>query len=308
MPRSKAPSALASYAAALAAGAWSELGVSGWASTHGDWAVDPEPLILFTAFLGDADPRLRDEATDWCTRYPNFVSKVRLRNLLSAQPNSVREAFGEFAATVNQHAGTTWPGATTARRFGPTGRSVLPPLDQPSLVWLRLRAIFGIGARTEILRFLLSVDEPGATAARLADAANYTKRNVADEAEALVRAGVLRMRTRGNRFEYSLARREALEAFIGAMPSIRPDWQALFDVARELIELDQADRDLNQRTRAVRARLALRRVASALDHLGIEPPSAGLRGDDLWSAVTRLSHDCLGAWSSGATIPAVWRA
>lgn len=42
------PSAAASFAdraLALAWGAWAELGVSGWASTHGNWAVDPEPLI-----------------------------------------------------------------------------------------------------------------------------------------------------------------------------------------------------------------------------------------------------------------------
>jgi len=31
------------------------------------WAIDPEPLIVFTA-IADLDPRLRDEALDWCIR------------------------------------------------------------------------------------------------------------------------------------------------------------------------------------------------------------------------------------------------
>lgn len=51
-------------AVALAWGAWVELGVPGAHRTHRDWAIDPEPLILFTAFRGDSDGRLRDEAID----------------------------------------------------------------------------------------------------------------------------------------------------------------------------------------------------------------------------------------------------
>ena len=90
---------------ALAWGAWTQLGVSGWTSTHGDWAVDPEPLILFTAWLGDADPRLRDEATDWCVQNWRHISKARLKNLLREQPDDVAAAFGEFGATVAAHAG-----------------------------------------------------------------------------------------------------------------------------------------------------------------------------------------------------------
>lgn len=33
-----------------------------------------EDLICFTAFLGDEDARLRDEATDWCVRNWRYVS------------------------------------------------------------------------------------------------------------------------------------------------------------------------------------------------------------------------------------------
>ena len=54
-------------------GAWSELGVSGWSRTHVTWAIDPEPLIVFTA-IADLDPRLRDEALDWCIRNSRHVS------------------------------------------------------------------------------------------------------------------------------------------------------------------------------------------------------------------------------------------
>jgi hypothetical protein len=47
----------------LAWSLWTGLGVPGQIDNHGDCAVDPEPLILFTAGLRDADPRCAWTAT-----------------------------------------------------------------------------------------------------------------------------------------------------------------------------------------------------------------------------------------------------
>lgn len=302
MPSSRRRRPVATFAEqslALASGAWTELGVSGWATSHEDWAIDPEPVILFTAWLGDADPRLRDEATDWCVRNWRCVSRARLKNLLREQPGDVQEAFGEFAATVGAHAGIGWPGATEPRRFTITGRSTLPPLDRPSLVWVRLRAMFGVGARAEILRCFLSRGGGLMSVARLAGATGYTKRNVADECDTLERAGVLSVRSRGNRFYYSLARRAGLEAFVGELPPIRPDWTAMLNIARELVALERRTEDPVLKTLPVHVRKTLRLIEDDLNELGIEPPSDSLRGADLWPAVRQLGIDHLGAWSLG---------
>lgn len=292
-------STFADQAMALAWGAWTELGVSGWTATHRDWAVDPEPLILFTAGLGDADPRLRDEVTDWCVQYWRFVSKTRLKNLLRHQPDAVRVAFGEFGATVGTHAGVTWPGATEPRPYRVTGRSSLPPLERPSLVWLRMRAMFGLGARTEILRYLLSRAGDGVSVARLADVTGYTKRNIAEECDALVRAGVVAVRSIANRFSFSLARQEALEGFVGDMPRMRPNWTAVLNIARELTALEREIGDATPRTRPVKVRQTLRRIERDLDELEIQRPSDDLRGETLWPTVERFGADHLGAWSIG---------
>ncbi len=93
------------------------------------------------------------------------------------QPPAVREAFGVLAATVGEHAGVVWPFATEQRRFTVTGRSAAPQLDKTSMVWLRLRAMFGLGARAEILRFFLSRDDGRSSVATISAATNYTKRN-----------------------------------------------------------------------------------------------------------------------------------
>jgi len=93
---------------------WSEMGVPGWARRHQAWAIDPEPLIVFTALLGASDPRLRDESIRWCLRNAHYVSALRLRNLLQTASPAVLRSWGPYAATVNAHTRAEWPHATTA--------------------------------------------------------------------------------------------------------------------------------------------------------------------------------------------------
>ena len=296
MPR--APKSWMDQCAALAWGAWVELGVSGWASTHGDWAIDPEPLIVFTAWLGDHDARLRDEATDWCVRYAGRVSKVRLKNLVKAEVPEVGEAFGEFAATVSEHSGVFWPLATEPRRYRVTGRSTLPPLDRPPLVWLRLRAILGLGARTEIQRYFLV--HPGTTAsvARLAAWTGYKKRNVAEECELLQQAGELRSRTIGNRLLYSVSEGALLGGFAG-LPPVLPNWTAVGNVARELAGLERASQQSSAAALPVKVRAALSRIEDDLVDVGAEPPGAAVRGAALWPAARELNRRTLERWAVG---------
>ena len=298
--RRRRPAAtFADQSLALAWGAWTEVGVSGWTSTHADWAIDPEPLILFTAWLGDADPRLRDEAVDWCVQNWRHISKARLKNLLREQPEGVAEAFGEFAATVGTHGGVSWPGATRPRPYVPTGRSTLPHLDRPSLVWLRLRAMFGVGARAEILRCFLAQGARAISVAALAAATGYTKRNVAEECDTLQRAGVLSVRPHGNRFYYCLARRAELKAFVGEMPVVLADWAAILNITCELVALERRSTDAGLTTLPVHARKTLRLIWDDLDKLDINAPPANTQAVDLWPALRRLGHVHLGTWSIG---------
>ena len=301
MPISRSHKPAATFrkqALAMSWGAWTQLGVSGLTTTHRDWAVDPEPLVLFTAWLGDSDPRLRDEATDWCVRNWQYLSRTRLKNLLRDQPDEVRVAFGEFAATVGKHAGVAWPNATEARNFNVTGRSVLAPLERPSMAWVRLRAIFGVSARAEILRILLSQDGV-ASVARLATATGYTKRNIADECETLQLAKVLSVRSMGNRFYYSLANRPALEAFVGQLPNYRPDWTSILRITRELVALEESAMELSVQTLPVRVTKMLWLIEDDLAELGIKRSFDNSKGSDLWPAVHKLGLETLGVWSIG---------
>lgn len=60
---------------------WAALGVAGSVQAA-EVPVDLEALLLLTAELAAEDPRLRDEALDWCSRFHGFASKPRLKQLL----------------------------------------------------------------------------------------------------------------------------------------------------------------------------------------------------------------------------------
>lgn len=298
MPTSKRTSSLADSELALMWGAWVELGVSGWQQTHAKWAIDPEPLIIATAALEDTDPRLRDEALDWCIHNWRYVSRVRLRNLIREQPESVRESWGPFAATVSKHAGVAWPMTTRPFTYKTTGKSLLGSMEQPSRAWLRLRGMFGLGARTEILRFFLSGQRRG-TAAMIAQRAGYAKRVVADECESLEKAGVLRVHQITNRYYYALDRADALREFVGEVASVTPDWTALLRVTGSLVELERQAQELPHRALMVEAHRVSEALSPYLDELDIEDQPRLANPDNYWPAIRDFGENYLRAWARG---------
>ena len=253
-------------------GVWSELGVSGWGRTHNDWAIDPEPLIAFSPSVIASEPRLRDEVIDWCSDNWRHISAVRLRHLLNDNPEEDTDAWGQFAATVNRLSGSAkWPRATSERDFTRTGRSTLRPLSEGSMIYLRMRSIFGLTARTEILRYLLFTGERS-TAAMLATQVNYAKRNVAEACESLSRAGLLHSKQIGNRLYFSLADSKTLLDFLGPYADIRPDWASLFRVVNGLFRWTGSETS-NERVLMVQTHAAFSEIRDDLESLRLELPS-----------------------------------
>lgn len=192
----------------------------------------------------------------------------------------------ECAIALHLHAGLSWPGATEAwNHFQITGRSTLRPLEEPALICLRTRAMFGVGARAEILRHMLVQRNGGISVARLAELVGYAKRNVAEECETLELAGLLTHRTEGNRFLYAPARRADLGAFIGDVPEVFPDWRALTSVVLALPALEIAEAELPHDVFIVEVHRSLDERRDDLDELGFDGPSRHPKGAALWPEV-----------------------
>src|SRR6267143_2833500 len=122
----------------LAWSLWAELGVDGIRRRH-DWqAIDLEPLIIFTSYVGNMDSRLRANSIDWCIANARFASAFRLKNLAESAGPTMREAFGRYAATVKAHARVPWPAKGDPLALWTSEHINEPDLRRPSLIQLRL--------------------------------------------------------------------------------------------------------------------------------------------------------------------------
>ena len=259
---------------------WTALGVSGVKEPESQSVIDLEALILFVGSLGDTDPRLRDEATDWCAQFgARFVSASRLRNLLAAEPKDGRAQVLEFLATVNAHSNTRWPvpASIKPRHVELSGKSRLPdPRKRPELLRLQLRALFGTTARAEILLSFVASrpsPEPFLSASDLVTT-GYSKRNVALVLADLAIAGLLTERKAGNQLRYRLERRAELTKLAPAAQSAGLDrWDARF---RAITAARRFIIHVEKRSPALAGLDALRFVdelSSTWSALGLSPPN-----------------------------------
>ena len=218
---------------------WHELGVASTVERrHADDCIDPEPLIAFTAIHGDLDPRLRHESIDWVLRYGIYVSKARLKNVLAAQGLLDDARFGEYAATVNANGGAGWPAAPgKPLPFRSRARSLLDDLRRPALLSLRIRAIFGVGARAELIRVFLAHPEMAMTAADLSAATSYGKRNILNELEPLRLAGVVNSFRAVNADRFLLAQRDEVAALAQPLPKRFTPWTPTFAALGLILEV-----------------------------------------------------------------------
>lgn len=224
----------------LAWSLWAELGVDGVVRRH-DWqAIDLEPLIIFTAYLGDADNRLRASTIDWCITNARFVSAFRLRNLGDQANAKTRTAFGRYAATVRAHSKAPWPGEGDPLTLFHPEHIGSPDLRRPSLIQLRLRALVGVSARAEILKLMLADPGRPKAASALAEDAAYGKGSVAQALDMLTLAGIVQVQPAANRLLYRLARPGELAQALLWLPSVFPDWWPIFRVVEALGEYAHA--------------------------------------------------------------------
>lgn len=264
---------------------WTGLGVPGRLDFHGEVAVDPEPLVVLTAALGDADPRLRDEATDWCIRYGAALSGSRLKNLVAKRDERVRERFGGFAATIAAHSSIRWPGATGAQRFKPRPRPRNGAFDRPSQVALRLRALVGVGARADVLLSFLAQPGIAFSAADLAVETNYSKRNIAQVLESMRLGGFVVAFSVRNQIRYRLpgALVDQLIGQLSPMPRAFPRWTPIFRILASGIELLKEIEKSRGSTRAIEARAFAAAHREDIRTSRLPPPRPVAPGSDFSS-------------------------
>lgn len=299
---------------AFAWGQWAQIGVFADTDRRDDWVVDPEALILFTLEIGRHDPRLFDEVLDWLRENERAISVQRLKNLsrdaddralvgaalgwlsgfrknprfAQVPPPTVPDLLEPLFPLLSRRVPNPDP-AFLASGFAkpasaPSLKSARPRLDAPINFAFRMRELFGVSSRAEIVRYLLTVQAPNVPAQLVAEAAAYAKRNVFQTLSALSAAGVVRTISVANERRYSMDTevwRSVLT--LDEMPRYR-DWPQLLWAVRRLSrwlgrsELDESSDYL----RASAARDLMQALEDDLRFAGV-PVAGGHRpGAEYW--------------------------
>jgi DNA-binding transcriptional ArsR family regulator len=218
---------------------WSQLGVAGNVEFPDRWMIDPEALLAFTLDIGRYDPRLFDQVVDWTIRNGRLLSIQRLKNITDfAGGGEVVRTLSAFAAVVDSRDPKSRWGRLACERkpadaksepffldlddhplpvigeldghFLQTGylrapvqpRGMMPaPIDPPTNLLLRLRSVFGLGPRAEVLAYLLT--RRGGQAGEIARATRYSHTQVLEALAGFAQAGVVTVRPRGRQRIYA---------------------------------------------------------------------------------------------------------
>jgi hypothetical protein len=277
----------------VAWGQWATLGVSA-AQTNAqksNCAIDPEALIVFTGNLGDADPRLRDESTDWCTKYgTRFISGTRLKNLVRKEP--MNSHLDEFLSTVNNSSDTRWVGSgpkVPPRSYEPSAKSILPaPRQIPALLRFHLRAIWGANTRSEVLFGLLTRREQNQFTASDFEYTSFSKRIVASVLDDFALAELVHARPRGNRTEFRLASSVGLHKLApAAQIALFVRWDLRLSMLTRLVHFAKEHEHKSDNLKQVAAAKFLDENAKALTALQLLPTPLP-RQTDFWQVALSL--------------------
>ncbi len=262
-----------SYLIDLVWSLWTELGVAGVKRQHQHCLIGLEELILLTAVIADLDPRVRDEALDWCSRYHYFVSISRLKTLMKHLGDYVSHPFALFAGILNSVSKANWPCALKIipLKFKPSHKSKPPQCELPALLGLRLRALFGVGARADLMTFFLTQEGNTFTATDTTEI-GYSKRSLIDLLDAFVQAGFFSVFTTQNQHNYSFIKRSQMANLLGEIPKITPPWREMLEVLLPLRSCIQEVEKKSIATQMIEIRNTLAKMENKLRKLNLSPP------------------------------------
>lgn len=299
---------------------WAQLGVFAPTSRRDQTATDPEALLLFTFEVGRSDPRLFDETLDWLLTNERLVSIQRLRNLCRddddrdlveggllwlarqrphsrptlprvREPRAIepRPLFYDVARQVREPDEAFLAAGLLKPATEPSKKSGAPDPDLPINFAFRMRHLFGLGSRPEVIRYLLTAPITDASALAVADAVAFAKRNVNDTLTSLVASRSVTAYEHGNERRYYLDR-VLWAQFLRFQPDSWPayrDWPRLFGALRQLSRWlhDPALDQLTPYMLASNARTLMEQLEPDLAPAGVLSPGGQVpQGEDYWQA------------------------
>jgi hypothetical protein len=252
---------------------WTELGVRGVVPKHPKCLIAIEELVVLTAVLMDLDPRLRDESLDWCSQYHHLISTSRLKSIIKGFDGVVNEHFSRYASTLNHHSRAGWPIIikTLPLQVCLSHKSCLRPLESPALLNLRVRSIFGTGARADLVTFFLTHTNLDFAISDLVEV-GYSKRNLAEVLEELYLGGLFEKFLVRNQQRFRLTKNNQLTKMFSPIPKHTPPWRLILEILLPLRDCIKRSEKSSESTKVVEIRNILFRFENSFHKLGIVPP------------------------------------
>jgi hypothetical protein len=157
--------------------------------------IDPEALVLLSASLMKEERRLADILGWWASVGSPLMSVQRLRSLTRQFPDQVKTCIGLVAVLSYRAGDHRWKQEAKGLeepswiRSGKGGK--LPDLNHSATLWLRLRAGFGVGVKTDLLACLIGTQGTAMTIRQLSHATSYTAPALRAALQGMVIAGIV---------------------------------------------------------------------------------------------------------------------
>ncbi len=311
---------------------WSALGVAGTVKAQPCWSVDIEALLLITTSQGRAAPRLFDEMLDWLWSHAQWVNVQRLRNIHKALSLGDPQVLAAIAEWLSQRSvASKWKPlaalsnssetAQVAPLFsiggipqplfgeadpiflrhglhrGPIRRRQLSQSPNPrspaALAW-KLRALFGVQARSEILLWLLC--NGSGHAAEISRATYFFPRTVDETLKELAASDLVRTSRTGRERLYWLNPDEWTLLRSWDLPAGFPkwvDWPRFFVVQERILRvLDTTG--LSPQLQASELRRVFDELQPVLNEGGLHPFFTASRNHTGVTFTEVLVNDLLG--------------
>jgi len=175
--------------------------------SHAIWGFgQPRALLLVSLALREKEWRLWDALGWLATEQSKLLSVQRVKRLLPDCSDAVYRAMGEFAFRAAYDGGDRRWSSLAGSGGGPSPRDAKMEtarleLSEPATLILRTRLGMGVGAKADILAFLIGVDGGWVSAATIAKATGYSPRAVRRTAEEMAIGGFVQAHP-GNQTEY----------------------------------------------------------------------------------------------------------
>lgn len=157
--------------------------------------IDPEALILLSLTIRKEERRLEEMVSWWARVGSPLTSVQRMKSVVNQFEENSHASLAIFASLAAASGHRSWK-RYAAGELLPTflsetrGQSTLQ-LIAPATLMLRLRAAFGVGAKPDVLAYLIGTHNGSDSVSMISTAVGYTKKAVRDAVKDMVLAGLV---------------------------------------------------------------------------------------------------------------------